>query len=94
MMIGVSIALLIVAVFFRILFKFAAVLRLSIPLAYTFVISMFLSDWYQQNTFLAEAVFYIMLALVVLSWVVTIRKKLRLRKQQKIEAQLAEQDTL
>ena len=90
MMIGVSIALLIVAVFFRILLKFAAVLRLS----YTFVISMFLSDWYQQNTFLAEAIFYIMLALVVLSWVVTIRKKLRLRKQQKIEAQLAEQDTL
>lgn len=59
-----------------ILFRLAAVFRLTIPLLYTLVVPTLLSDWYYSHQALAEGIWYAMLALVVLSWAISLVRKI------------------
>ena len=53
-----------------ILFHLAAVFRLTIPLLYA------LSDWYYAHYTLANVIWYILLAVTVLSWVYSLVRKI------------------
>ncbi|MBM6927171.1 molecular chaperone GrpE [Pseudoflavonifractor phocaeensis] len=54
------------------LFHIAALLRLSIPLAYALVVPTLFRGWYHAHQALGDGIFFAMLALAALSWVVTI----------------------
>lgn len=51
-----------------ILFRLAAVFRLTIPLLYALVVPTLLSDWYYAHYTLANVIWYVLLAVTVLSW--------------------------
>ena len=59
-----------------ILFHLAAVFRLTIPLLYVLVAPTLLSDWYYAHYTLANVIWYILLAVTVLSWVYSLARKL------------------
>ena len=50
-----------------ILFRLAAVFRLSIPLLYALVVPTLFSGWYYSHYTLANAIWYVMLAVTLLS---------------------------
>ena len=59
-----------------ILFRLAAVFRLTIPLLYALVVPTLLSDWYYAHYTLANVIWYILLAVTVLSCVYSLVRKL------------------
>ena len=59
-----------------ILFRLAAVFRLTIPLLYALVMPTLLSDWYYAHYTLANAIWYVLLAITVLSWVYSLVRKI------------------
>ena len=59
-----------------ILFRLAAVFRLTIPLLYALVVPPLLSDWYYAHYTLAHVIWCILLAVTVLSWVYSLARKL------------------
>ena len=66
------------------MFKIASVFRLGIPLLYALFVPILFPDFVQEHEMLTTAIFLAMLGLVVLSWVVTIRKKFLRRREQKL----------
>jgi hypothetical protein len=64
------------------MFKIASVFRLGIPLLYVFAVPIFFPDFLHEHEMLATGILFAMLGFVVLSWVVSIRKKLRHRREQ------------
>lgn len=60
-----------------VLFRLAAVFRLTIPLAYALVAPTLFHDWYYSHYALANGIWYAMLALVLLSWVVSLVRRVR-----------------
>lgn len=65
------------------LFKIASFLRLGIPLLYALIVPVFFSNWLHRNEALALGIWYVMIGLVVLSWILSIRRKIRRRRVQK-----------
>ena len=65
------------------MFKIASVFRLGIPLLYALFVSILFPDFVREHEMLANGILIALLALVLLSWVVTIRKKIRRRREQK-----------
>lgn len=63
-------------VLLSILFKVAAVFRLSIPLAYALIVPTFFRGWREANPVLSEAIFYILLGLTLLSWIYSLVKRI------------------
>lgn len=59
-----------------ILFRLAAVFRLSIPLLYALVVPTLFSGWYYSHQALAEGIWYAMLAVALLSWVYSLVRKI------------------
>lgn len=59
-----------------ILFRLAAVFRLTIPLLYALVVPTLLSDWYYAHYTLANVIWYILLAVTALSWVYSLARKI------------------
>ena len=59
------------------LIRFAGKLRLTILLWYVFLVSTVFHEWYDAHQFLADSLWFGMLALVALSWVVTLAKRIR-----------------
>lgn len=84
-MLYISICIFLLMFVLNSLFRIASVLRLGIPLLYAFIVPIFFSGWLHKNEALAMGIWYIMLGLVIVSWVVSIRKKLLYRRQQKQE---------
>ena len=62
---------------FSILFRFAGVLRLSIPLLYALIVPTLFHEWYYANCALANGIWYAMLVLVAVSWVVSLARKVQ-----------------
>lgn len=60
-----------------ILFRLAAVFRLTIPLAYALVVPTLFSGWYYSHYALANGIWYALLALTLLSWVISLVRKIR-----------------
>lgn len=59
-----------------ILSRLAAVFRLTIPLLYALVVPTLLSDWYYAHYTLANVIWYVLLAVTVLSWVYSLVRKI------------------
>lgn len=71
--------------------RLAAIFRLAIPLIYALVVPTVFHEWYYANQTLAEGIWYGMLAVVVLSWMVSlVRKVLSIRKRRKEERELVQ----
>ena len=56
---------------------YAGVLRLTIPLLYAFLVPTIFHKWYYAHQVLADGIWYGMLALIALSWVVSIIRRVR-----------------
>ena len=67
----------IVMIFISIVFRLAAVFRLTIPLVYALIVPTVFHEWYYANQTLANVIWYVLLAAVVLSWVVSLVRKIR-----------------
>ena len=59
------------------LIRYAGVLRLTVPLLYAFLVPTIFHNWYCTHQPLADGIWYGMLTLVVLSWIITIGRKVR-----------------
>ncbi|MGM9538343.1 MAG: molecular chaperone GrpE [Candidatus Onthomonas sp.] len=71
--------------------RLAAIFRLAIPLVYALVVPTIFHEWYYANQALAEGIWYGMLAVVVLSWLVSLgRKLLAIRRRRKKERELVQ----
>lgn len=57
--------------------KAASVLRLGIPLLYALIVPTVFQEWFYSNYTLAYGIWCAMIALVALSWVVTILRRVR-----------------
>ncbi len=57
--------------------KAASALRLGIPLLYALIVPTVFHEWFYAHYALAYGVWYTMIALVVLSWAVTILRRVR-----------------
>lgn len=73
----VSIMLLALVLLLSVLFHIAALLRLSIPLAYALVAPTLFRDWYHSHQALGDSIFFVLVGLAALSWVVTIAGHIR-----------------
>lgn len=59
------------------LIRYARVLRLTVPLLYAFLVPTIFHNWYCTHQTLADGIWYGMLALVALSWIVSIARRVR-----------------
>lgn len=59
---------------FSLLFRLAHRLRLTLPLLYLLTVPTLLRGWYLAHTALAVGIFYAVVALVALSWLVTLAR--------------------
>ena len=59
------------------LIRFSGKLRLTIPLWYAFLVPTIFHEWYDAHELLANGIWFIMLAMVALSWMVTLVKRIR-----------------
>ena len=74
-----------------ILFRVAGALRLSVPLLYCFIVAFFMPGWSTSNPELCYGILYGLVGLVVLSWVITLIRKIgEYRAQKEIEQWEAE----
>ena len=64
-----SIAMLIISI----IFKF----RLTIPLLYVIAMNTFWRSWYQAHQSLGDIIFFVLLGLVVLSWIISLVRKIQ-----------------
>lgn len=62
---------------FVLVFRLAGVFRLGIPLLYALIVPTIFHEWYYTHTLLANGIWYAMLALVAVSWVISIVQKVR-----------------
>ena len=62
-------------IFLPVLFRLALRLRLGIPMAYAIVVPTVFRSWYLTNTALADGIFFVLVGLIVLSWLITLAKK-------------------
>lgn len=58
------------------LLRLALKLRLGVPLLYIILMLTIFHGWYQAHAALADGILFVMAGLVVLSWVVTLARKL------------------
>ena len=66
-----------VMILLSIVFRLAAVFRLTIPMVYALIVPTVFHEWYYANQTLANVIWYALLAVVVLSWVVSLVRKVR-----------------
>ena len=59
-----------------ILFRLALKLRLGIPMLYALLMLTALHSWYQAHAALADGIFFALVGLAVLSWMVTLLRRL------------------
>ena len=67
----------IVMIFLSIVFRLAAVFRLTIPLLYALIVPTVFHEWYHSNQQLGDLIGCLLLAAVALSWVVSLVRKIR-----------------
>lgn len=57
-----------------ILFRLAALTRLTLPLLYTLSMLIVFHGWYQAHTALADNILFALVGLVILSWLISLGK--------------------
>lgn len=78
-MFWLSFVFVVISVVLQVLFRFAAVGRLTIPLLYFLIMAFVCPKWAGEHEALTLGILIAMLVLVAISWVVTIVRKLRER---------------
>lgn len=73
----IALCLLISIWFLALLLRLVSLLRLTIPLGYAIVVSLCFGEWYHAHEGLGDGIFFMLLGLVVLSWVISITRKIR-----------------
>ena len=73
----IALCLLISIWFFALILRALSLLRLTIPVGYAVVMSLCFGEWYHAHEALGDSVFFALLGLVVLSWVISITRKIR-----------------
>ena len=81
-----SIFIFLIMLLLNTMFKIASFFRLGIPLLYVFAVPVLFPDWLREQETLATGILFAMLGLVVLSWVVTICRKLRRGRARRYDA--------
>jgi RsiW-degrading membrane proteinase PrsW (M82 family) len=66
----------------NVIFRFASLFRLTVPMLYAIAMPVFFPDWLHAHETLATVIGCALIGLVIASWVVTIRKRLRRRTTQ------------
>ena len=72
----IALCLFISICFFALLLRAISRLRLTIPVGYAVVMSLCFGEWYHAHEALGDSVFFALLVLVVLSWVISITRKI------------------
>lgn len=62
--------------FFALILRALSLLRLTIPVGYAVVMSLCFGEWYQAHEALGDGIFFVLLGLVVLSWIISITRKI------------------
>lgn len=78
----ISLLILLLMIVVNLIFRFASLFRLTIPVLYAIVVPVFFSDWLHENETLVTVIWFALIGLVILSWIVTIRKSIRLKRAQ------------
>ena len=78
----ISLLILLLMIVVNLIFRFASLFRLTIPVLYAIVVPVFFPDWLHKNETLVTVIWFALIGLVILSWVITIRKRIRLRRAQ------------
>ena len=73
----IALCLLISIWFLALMLRLVSLLRLTIPLGYAIVVSLCFGEWYHAHEALGDGIFFALLGLVVLSWVISITRKIR-----------------
>ena len=81
-MLYIPLFVLLLMVLLNVIFRFASLFRLTVPVLYAIIVPVFFPDWLHENETLVTVVFFVLVGLVVVSWIVTIRKKIRSRHNQ------------
>lgn len=77
-----SIFIFLLMLLLNVLFKIASFFRLGIPLLYALFVAVLFPEFVREHDTLTTVIFLALLGCVALSWVVTIRRKLRRRREQ------------
>ena len=72
----IALCLLISIWFFALILQALSLLRLTIPVGYAVVMSLCFGEWYHAHEALGDSIFFMLLGLVVLSWVISITRKI------------------
>ena len=75
----ISLLILLLMIVVNLIFRFASLFRLTIPVLYAIVVPVFFPDWLHKNETLVTVIWFALMGLVILSWIVTIRKRIRLK---------------
>lgn len=78
----ISLLILLLMIVVNLIFRFASLFRLTIPVLYAIVVPVFFPDWLHKNETLVTVIWFVLIGLVILSWIVTIRKRIRLKRAQ------------
>ena len=73
----IALCLLISFLFFALLLRAISLLRLTIPLGYAVVVFLCFGEWYHAHEALGDGIFFVLLGMVVLSWVISIVRRIR-----------------
>ena len=76
-MFWISFAFVVLSVILQVLFKFAAIGRLTIPLLYFLTMAFVCPKWAGEHELLTIGILIAMLVIVAISWVETIVRKVR-----------------
>jgi len=78
----ISLLILLLMIVVNLIFRFASLFRLTIPVLYAIIVPVFFPDWLHENEMLVTVIWFALIGLVILSWIVTIRKRIRLKRTQ------------
>ncbi len=78
----ISLLILLLMIVVNLIFRFASLFRLTIPVLYAIVVPVFFPDWLHKNETLVTVIWFALIGLVIISWIVTIRKRIRFKRAQ------------
>ena len=73
----IALCLLISIWFLALLLRLVSLLRLTIPLGYSIVVSLCFGEWYHAHEVLGDSIFFVLLGMVAISCVISIVRKIR-----------------
>ena len=81
-MLYIPLFILLLMVLLNVILRIASFTRLIIPVLYAIIVPVFFPDWLHENKTLVTVIWFALIGLVILSWIVTVRRKIRSRHNQ------------